>query len=112
MNTSAEQAQAIVDELIRGGVREAVLCPGARNSALALAFQSAAAAGLVRLHLRLDERACGFLAIGLAVGEARPVPVLTTPLSALAGLGPAILEADHAAVPPDGVDHRSAHPAG
>ncbi|MGW5383394.1 thiamine pyrophosphate-binding protein [Nocardia sp. NPDC003963] len=97
MNTSADRARVIVDELIRGGVQEAVLCPGARTSALALAFRSAETAGLVRLHLRFDERACGFLGIGLAVAEARPVPILTTP--ALAGLAPAILEADYAAIP-------------
>ena len=67
MNPSTAQARAVVDELIRGGVRDVVLCPGSRNAPLAFALQDADRAGRVRLHVRIDERTAGFLAIGLAI---------------------------------------------
>lgn len=89
----------VVDELIRGGVTDVVLCPGSRNAPLAFALESADRAGRVRLHLRIDERTAGFLAIGLAVASGRPVPVVMTSGTAVANLGPAVLEANYARVP-------------
>ena len=38
MNPSTALATVLVDELVRGGVREAVLCPGSRNAPLAFGF--------------------------------------------------------------------------
>ncbi|RVW01813.1 2-succinyl-5-enolpyruvyl-6-hydroxy-3-cyclohexene-1-carboxylic-acid synthase [Rhodococcus spongiicola] len=99
MNPSTAQAAAVVDELIRGGVREAVLCPGSRNAPLAFALHAADAAGRLRLHMRIDERTAGFLAVGLAVAGGRPVPVVMTSGTAVANLGPAVLEANYARVP-------------
>ncbi|MDH6279012.1 2-succinyl-5-enolpyruvyl-6-hydroxy-3-cyclohexene-1-carboxylic-acid synthase [Prescottella agglutinans] len=99
MNPSTAQATAVVDELIRGGVREAVLCPGSRNAPLAFALQAADNAGRIRLHMRIDERTAGFLAIGLAVASGRPVPVVMTSGTAVANLGPAVLEANYARIP-------------
>lgn len=86
----------LVDELVRGGVEHAVLCPGSRNAPLSFAL--AAAAGLT-LHVRIDERTAGFLALGLALRSGRPVPVVCTSGTAAANLHPAVLEADHAGVP-------------
>ncbi|MBJ8347924.1 2-succinyl-5-enolpyruvyl-6-hydroxy-3-cyclohexene-1-carboxylic-acid synthase [Antrihabitans sp. YC2-6] len=99
MNPSTAQATVVVDELIRGGVEDVVLCPGSRNAPLAFALQAADAAGRVRLHMRIDERTAGFLAIGLAVASRRPVPVVMTSGTAVANLGPAVLEANYARVP-------------
>lgn len=99
MNPSTAQAHVVVDELARGGVRDVVLCPGSRNAPLAFALQAADAAGRIRLHMRIDERAAGFLAIGLAVSSGRPVPVVMTSGTAVANLGPAVLEANYARVP-------------
>lgn len=89
----------VVDELARGGVREVVLCPGSRNAPLAFALQAADAAGQLRLHMRVDERTAGFLAVGLAVASGAPVPVVMTSGTAVANLGPAVLEANYARVP-------------
>lgn len=89
----------VVDELARGGVRDVVLCPGSRNAPLAFAVQAADAAGRLRLHMRIDERTAGFLAIGLAVASRLPVPVVMTSGTAVANLGPAVLEASYARVP-------------
>ncbi|MFR9753326.1 2-succinyl-5-enolpyruvyl-6-hydroxy-3-cyclohexene-1-carboxylic-acid synthase [Nocardia sp. 004] len=99
MNPSTAQAQVVVDELVRGGVRDVVLCPGSRNAPLAFALQAADAAGRVRLHLRIDERTAGFLAVGLAIASRCPVPVVMTSGTAVANLGPAVLEANYARVP-------------
>ncbi|MBF6172838.1 2-succinyl-5-enolpyruvyl-6-hydroxy-3-cyclohexene-1-carboxylic-acid synthase [Nocardia blacklockiae] len=99
MNPSTAQAQVVVDELARGGVQDVVLCPGSRNAPLAFALQAADAAGRLRLHMRIDERTAGFLAIGLAVSSGRPVPVVMTSGTAVANLGPAVLEANYARQP-------------
>ena len=89
----------VVDELIRGGVRDVVLCPGSRNAPLAFALQDADRAGRIRLHVRIDERTAGYLAIGLAVAERAPVCVAMTSGTAVANLGPAVVEANYARVP-------------
>lgn len=99
MNPSTAQAQVVVDELARNGVREIVLCPGSRNAPLAFALQAAEVAGLIRLHMRIDERTAGFLAIGLSLASGLPVPVVMTSGTAVANLGPAVLEANYARVP-------------
>jgi 2-succinyl-5-enolpyruvyl-6-hydroxy-3-cyclohexene-1-carboxylate synthase len=99
VNPSTAQARVVVDELIRGGVREVVLCPGSRNAPLAFALRDADAAGRVRLHVRIDERTAGYLAIGLAVAGQAPVPIVMTSGTAVANLGPAVAEANYARVP-------------
>ena len=99
VNPSTAQTRVVVDELIRGGVRDVVLCPGSRNAPLAFALQDADRAGRLRLHVRIDERTAGFLAIGLAVAERAPVCVAMTSGTAVANLGPAVVEANYARVP-------------
>ena len=89
----------LVDELIAGGVRDAVLCPGSRNAPLAVALHAADAAGRIRLHVRVDERGAGFLALGAARAGGLPAVVVTTSGTAVANLHPAVLEAHHGAVP-------------
>ena len=56
MNPSTAQATVLVDELVRGGVTEAVLSPGSRSAPLAFALHRADAEGRLRLHVRIDER--------------------------------------------------------
>lgn len=98
-NPSTAQARIVVDELIRGGVRDVVLCPGSRNAPLAFALHDADRAGRLRLHVRIDERTAGYLAIGLAVSAGAPVCVAMTSGTAVANLGPAVVEANYARVP-------------
>jgi 2-succinyl-5-enolpyruvyl-6-hydroxy-3-cyclohexene-1-carboxylate synthase len=89
----------MVDELIAGGMTDAVLAPGSRNAPLSIALYDADSAGRIRLHVRIDERTAGFLAVGLARGTGRPVAVCTTSGTAVANLHPAVLEAHHGGVP-------------
>lgn len=99
MNPSMAIATVLIDELVRHGVRDLVLCPGSRSAPLAYAAHQADADGRLRLHVRVDERSAGFLALGLAKVSRVPVPVVTTSGTAAANLLPATLEASHAAVP-------------
>lgn len=89
----------LVDELIRAGVREAVVCPGSRSAPLALAFAEASRAGRLRLHVRTDERTGAFLALGLAKYSGRPVPITMTSGTAVANCLPAMVEATLSHVP-------------
>ncbi len=102
MNPSTALATVLVAALRELGVRHAVLCPGSRSSALAYALAAAdAGAGpdRLRLHVRVDERAAGFLALGLGKESGFPAVVVTTSGTAVANLHPAVLEAAHAGVP-------------
>ncbi|MFC8922195.1 2-succinyl-5-enolpyruvyl-6-hydroxy-3-cyclohexene-1-carboxylic-acid synthase [Cellulosimicrobium sp. NPDC057127] len=103
-------AYALVAALVADGVRDVVLAPGSRSAPLAYAVAAAADAGLLTLHVRVDERTAAFLALGLSRGSApverpggvrvpRPVAVVTTSGTAVANLHPAVLEAHHAGVP-------------
>src|SRR5690606_12669929 len=56
-------------------------------------------AGTLNLHVHIDERSAGFVALGLAIESRMPVLVVTTSGSAVANLHPAVLEAFHSAVP-------------
>lgn len=107
-----QAARLLVQELAAHGVRDVVLAPGSRSAPLAYALAEAAlpdgdrpaGAPGVRLHVRVDERSAGFLALGLARaavvdGEPRPVAVVTTSGTAVANLHPAVLEAHHSGVP-------------
>ena len=89
----------VVDELVRCGVRDAVLCPGSRNAPLSFALHAAEQGGRLRLHVRIDERSAAFLALGLALRSGVPVPVTCTSGTAAANLHPAVLEAHHAGIP-------------
>ncbi len=99
LNPSTAQAEVIVDELIRNQVRHVVLSPGSRNAPLSFALHRASQAGRVRLHVRIDERSAGFLALGLAARSGRPVVVAGTSGTAAANLHPAVSEATEAGIP-------------
>ncbi len=95
-NPSHALALVLVDELARCGVTDAVLAPGSRSTALAMALHDEPR---IRLHVEIDERSAGFLALGLARATLRPAPVVVTSGSAVANLHPAVVEADTGAVP-------------
>lgn len=95
-NPSHAMALVLVDELIRNGVTDAVVAPGSRSAALAMALHDDTR---VRLHVQVDERSAGFVAIGLARSTGRPAVVVTTSGGATANLHPAVVEADTGGVP-------------
>lgn len=96
VNVNQLWSRALVEELARGGVREAVICPGSRSSPLALALASEPS---VRSWSVVDERSAAFFALGMAKQSGRPVAVLATSGSAGAHFLPAAIEASQAGVP-------------
>ncbi len=99
MNPATALARALLDELVHQGVREVVLAPGSRSAPLAFEALRLADLGRIRLHVRIDERSAGFLALGLAKASGRPVVVACTSGTAVANLAPAVVEASYSAVP-------------
>src|SRR4051812_1583136 len=93
--TAPELALHVLQQLWLGGVRDVVLAPGSRSAPFALALDAADRRGDLRLHVRVDERSAGFLALGLATGSRRPVVVVTTSGTAVGNLLPSVMEAHH-----------------
>lgn len=102
-SAATDAAFALLTALVAHGVTDVVVAPGSRSQALALATAELDRRGILRLHVRIDERSAGFLALGLALESgrdvARPVAVVTTSGTAVANLHPAVLEAHHSGVP-------------
>jgi 2-succinyl-5-enolpyruvyl-6-hydroxy-3-cyclohexene-1-carboxylate synthase len=90
-------AQAVVQELVRAGVSNAVVAPGSRSAPLALACAEAAPG--LRLFSVIDERTAGFFALGLSLETGRPAALVVTSGTAGAHLLPAVMEAWAAHVP-------------
>jgi 2-succinyl-5-enolpyruvyl-6-hydroxy-3-cyclohexene-1-carboxylate synthase len=96
INRTYAPLQAFVDELVRCGLRHAVTCPGSRNAPLILTL--AGDPGIEAVSV-IDERAAGFVALGLAKATGRPAAVTCTSGTAAANLHPAVAEAWEARVP-------------
>ncbi|MSO42831.1 MAG: 2-succinyl-5-enolpyruvyl-6-hydroxy-3-cyclohexene-1-carboxylic-acid synthase [Candidatus Planktophila sp.] len=95
MNASTSLARVIVRQIIEAGITDVVISPGSRNAPLSLAFNAAAARGLITIHIRIDERTAAFFALGLVKSTGRAVPVVCTSGTAVANYHPAVLEANH-----------------
>lgn len=96
---AAGAAASLLAELVASGVRDVVISPGSRSQALALAATHLTRRGIVRVHVRIDERVAGFTALGLARETRVPAAVICTSGTAAAGLLPATMEAFHSGVP-------------
>ena len=96
---SSDAAAALLGAFIELGVRHIVLSPGSRSQALALLAAEAERRELVRLHVRIDERVAGYLALGIGRETGVPAVLICTSGTAVANLHPAVLEAHHAGVP-------------
>ena len=86
----------LVDEWVRCGLTDAVVCPGSRSTPMSLAL---ATDDRVTLHVHHDERSGSFLALGLAQVTRRPVAIVVTSGTAVVQLHAAVVEADLAGVP-------------
>ena len=107
LESATSLARLVVSELVRAGVRDFVICPGSRSAPLTYALAALEQAGVVRTHVRLDERSAAFFALGLAKsgiykGEDAaysPVALVVTSGTAVAELHAGLLEAFHCCVP-------------
>ena len=96
VTAQATFATTLVDEWVRSGLRHAVVAPGSRSTPLALAL---ADDDRLTVHVQLDERSAGYVALGLALAGGRPAVVLTSSGTAAVELHPAVVEASQSAVP-------------
>ncbi|MFC0581558.1 2-succinyl-5-enolpyruvyl-6-hydroxy-3-cyclohexene-1-carboxylic-acid synthase [Micrococcoides hystricis] len=92
-------ARIILGELIETGLRHLVLCPGSRSAPIAYAAAEAEEAGILDVHMCIDERSAAFAALGMAQASGRPAAVATTSGTAVANLLPAVMEAHHTDTP-------------
>ena len=92
---------AFFDEMTRWGVRDVVVSPGSRSTALAMAAYelSCRRPHDLRLFVDIDERGASFLALGMAKASGRPVALVCTSGTALANYYPAVIEASTSRVP-------------
>jgi 2-succinyl-5-enolpyruvyl-6-hydroxy-3-cyclohexene-1-carboxylate synthase len=81
------------------GVEHAIVSPGSRSQALALALAELETEGLITVHVRIDERVAAFTALGIARESGKPALVVTTSGTAVANLLPAVVESSHSGVP-------------
>lgn len=84
---------------VERGLSDVVVAPGSRSQALALAAAELESRGLLKLHVRIDERSAAFVALGIGLETGRAAAVLTTSGSAVGNLFPAVMEAHHSGVP-------------
>ncbi len=94
MDTFALAEQTICAAL-RSGIREFVVCAGARNAALVEVLAQAEKAQKVTLWRHFEERCAGFFALGRCKSLQAPCAVVTTSGTAAAELLPAMIEAHY-----------------
>lgn len=107
LESATSLARLVLSELVRAGVRDFVICPGSRSAPLTYALAALEQAGVVRTHVRLDERSAAFFALGLAKSgiykdedaACNPVALVVTSGTAVAELHAGLLEAFHCGIP-------------
>jgi 2-succinyl-5-enolpyruvyl-6-hydroxy-3-cyclohexene-1-carboxylate synthase len=95
-NAGRAFALVLVDELVRQGMRHAVVAPGSRSTPIALALLENPD---VTVHVRVDERSAAYLALGIAKASGAIVPVLCTSGTAATYFYGAVMEADLSCIP-------------
>lgn len=78
------------------GIRTAVISPGSRSAPLTLAFNAHPS---IDVKVIGDERSAGFIALGIAQQEQKPVVLVCTSGSAVLNYAPAIAEAYYQEIP-------------
>lgn len=91
--TTWQIACSTIDACTKRGIREFVVCAGARNAALVEVLARAEAAGIARVWRHFEERSAGFFALGRTMATGEPCAVVTTSGTAVAELLPAVIEA-------------------
>ncbi|MDE5842280.1 MAG: 2-succinyl-5-enolpyruvyl-6-hydroxy-3-cyclohexene-1-carboxylic-acid synthase, partial [Muribaculaceae bacterium] len=96
MDTAKDVVACILDVLAGHGVKYVVCSPGSRNAPLLIAARSRK-----NLHkfIVVDERAAGFMALGIASVTQQPVALICTSGTALLNYAPAIAEAYYQGLP-------------
>jgi 2-succinyl-5-enolpyruvyl-6-hydroxy-3-cyclohexene-1-carboxylate synthase len=95
-NTNTVWASILTETLKRLGLVTAIICPGSRSTALAVAFAQQEEVEAIPV---LDERSAAFFALGVARATGRPLVLVCTSGTAAANFYPAVIEAKESRVP-------------
>lgn len=97
MKNNLELCHHIILELLHFGVKEFILCAGARNSPFVVYLDH------FKTHIKVyhffEERSGSFFALGRSAQSQRPVAIITTSGTAAAELLPATIEAHYSSLP-------------
>lgn len=96
---SWETAAEILETTVKAGVREFVVCGGARNALLLEVLSRMEVAGKVKVWSHFEERSAAFFALGRTMVTGKPCGVVVTSGTAVAELLPAVVEAFYQARP-------------
>lgn len=88
--------QSFVNELVRNGIKNAVISPGSRSTPIALLM---AEHSQMNVHVHVDERSAAFFALGMAKALKEPTVLVCTSGTAAANYFPAIVEAKISRIP-------------
>jgi 2-succinyl-5-enolpyruvyl-6-hydroxy-3-cyclohexene-1-carboxylate synthase len=89
-------AKQVLETLASVGVKDVLLCAGARNSPLVVLLEKATG---VKVWNFFEERSAGFFALGRSQRDQTPVAIITTSGTAVAELLPAAVEATYTQTP-------------
>jgi 2-succinyl-5-enolpyruvyl-6-hydroxy-3-cyclohexene-1-carboxylate synthase len=92
---SFSHAEQTIRSALRSGIREFVVCAGARNATLVEVLAQAETAGKATVWSHFEERSAGFFALGRCMDLREPCAVVTTSGTAVAELLPAVIEAHY-----------------
>lgn len=95
-NNLTQYVANFIDELVKSGVKDAVISPGSRSTPLAMLI---AEHPKMKEWVLIDERSAAFFALGIAKETNRPVVIVCTSGTAAANYYPAIIEAKYSRVP-------------
>lgn len=96
LDTSVAECRILLDVMIAQGVETIVISPGSRNTPLII---GASARKDLQKEIVSDERAAGFIALGIAMRTRKPVALACTSGTALYNYAPAIAEAYYQKIP-------------
>jgi len=89
-------SEEVIDQCLRIGIREFVVCPGGRNVPLIAVLDDADG---VQIWTHHDERVAGFFALGRSMGSGEPCAVVVTSGTAVAELLPDYLSGSSIELP-------------
>ena len=96
MYSNKENVNILTSLLVAHGIRQAVCCPGSRNSPI---VHNLNACPDITCYPVTDERSAGFYALGMSQCLKQPVVVCVTSGTALLNLAPAVAEAYYQHIP-------------
>ena len=93
MTYNAQLAGETLSHLVALGVKDFVVCAGARNAPIVTSLLAVEVEKDLQVFHHFDERSAAFFALGLAKSSGVPAAVLTTSGTAVAELHGAVIEA-------------------